>query len=195
MRLILLLISLAVCSLPWRAAFAQELSGQDLVDVLVARTPGATLDRMRERPDASVQEAAALILGYGGAGGLSVSDIESAIAAEKARLRAREIRRLLEADLNADLMVTGDELSVLLRAASATMRGRLLVWHRNADTDSDGTVRWAELRGHADKRAVAGMSEAAMAAMRAMMTFDLNGDDHVVLDEVLEAMELLGAPA
>lgn len=49
MRLILLLISLAVCSLPWRAAFAQELSGQDLVDVLVARTPGATLDRMRER--------------------------------------------------------------------------------------------------------------------------------------------------
>lgn len=195
MRWILLLMSLAVCALPWRATFAQELSGQDLVDVLVARTPGATLDRMRARPNAFVQEAAGLILGYGGARGLSASDIETAIAAERARLRPREIRRLLEADLNDDLTITSDELEVLLRAAYATMRGRLLVWHRSADTDSDDAVRWTELRKHAAKRAEAGMSETAVAAMRAMMTFDLNGDDHVVLDEVLEAMELLGAPA
>ena len=47
MRWILLLMSMLACLMPWRAALAQELSGQDLVDVLVARTPGATLDRMR----------------------------------------------------------------------------------------------------------------------------------------------------
>lgn len=195
MRWILLLLSVLACVMPWRAALAQELSGQALVDVLVARTPGATLDRMRARPDDFVQEAAGLILGYGGPGGLRAEDIETAIAAEQARLRARELRRLLEADLNDDLSVTRAELDVLVRAASATMRGRLLVWHKAADADDDGTVSWAELRGHANMRASAGLSDNAMAAMRAMMTFDLNGDDRVELDEVLEAMELLGAPA
>ncbi|MBY5933076.1 hypothetical protein KUV51_08715 [Tateyamaria omphalii] len=195
MRWIIVLMSVLACLMPWRAALAQELSGQDLVDVLVARTPGATLDRMRDRPDHFVQEAAGLILGYGGPEGLGAADIETAIDAERARLRAREMRRLLEADLNNDLSVTRAELDVLVRAASATMRGRLLVWHRAADTDGDGTVRWAELRSFAAKRAEAEMSESAIAAMRAMMTFDLNGDDLVVLDEVLEAMELLGAPA
>ncbi|KIC50713.1 EF-hand domain-containing protein [Tateyamaria sp. ANG-S1] len=195
MRWIIVLMSVLACLMPWRAALAQELSGQDLVDVLVARTPGATLDRMRERPDRFVQEAAGLILGYGGPEGLEAEDIETAIDAERARLRAREMRRLLEADLNNDLSVTRAELDVLVRAASATMRGRLLVWHRSADTDGDSTVRWAELRSFAAKRAEAEMPESALAAMRAMMTFDLDGDDRVVLDEVLEAMALLGAPA
>ncbi|WP_147103830.1 hypothetical protein [Tateyamaria sp. syn59] len=195
MRWILILMSVLACLMPWRAALAQELSRQDLVDVLVARTPGATLDRMRDRPDRFVQEAAGLILGYGGPLGLSAEDVETAIDAERARLRAREMRRLLEADLNNDLNVTRAELDVLVRAASATMRGRLLVWHRAADADGNGTVRWAELRSFAVKRADADMSESAVAAMRGMMTFDLNGDDRVLLDEVLQAMQLLGAPA
>ena len=195
MRWILLLLSVLACAMPWRAALAQELSGQALVDALAARTPGSTLERMHERPDDFVQEAAGLILGYGGPEGLRAEDIETAIAAEQARLRAREMRRLLEADLNDDLSVTRAELDVLVRAASATMRGRLLVWHRTADADDDGTVSWAELRRQANMRAGAGLSETAMAAMRAMMSFDLNGDTRVTLDEVLEAMELLGATA
>ncbi|WP_299045348.1 EF-hand domain-containing protein [uncultured Tateyamaria sp.] len=195
MRWILLLMSVLACAMPWRAAFAQEVSGQALVDALVARTPGTTLNRMRARPNDFVQEAAGLILGYGGPEGLSAADIETAIAAEHARSRAREMRRLLEADLNDDLSVTRAELDVLLRAASATMRGRLLVWHRSADADDNGTVSWAELRRQAALRADADLSDTAMAAMREMMTFDLNGDDRVQLDEVLEAMELLGAPA
>lgn len=195
MRWILVLLSVLACAMPWRLALAQEMSGQALVDVLVARTPGATLNRMRDRPEAFVEEAAGLILGYGGPRGLSAQDIETAIAAERARLRAREMRRLLEADLNDDLAVTRGELDVLLGAASATMRGRLLVWHRAADTDRDGTATWEELRRHANKVALAGMSDEAMDVMRAMITFDLDGDGRVVLDEVLEAMTLLGAPA
>ncbi|WP_299613815.1 hypothetical protein [uncultured Tateyamaria sp.] len=195
MRWILLMMSLVACLMPWRAALAQDAPGQALVDALIARTPGATLNRMRARPHAFVEEAAGLILGYGGPQGLSKADIETAIAAEHARLRAREMRRLLEADLNDDLAVTRAELDVLLGAASATMRGRLLVWHRAADTDRDGTASWAELRRHASATARTGLSAEAAAAMRAMMTFDMDGDGRVVLDEVLDAMTLLGAPA
>ncbi|WP_415920047.1 hypothetical protein [Tateyamaria sp. SN6-1] len=194
MRWILVLLSVLACAMPWRAGFAQDVAGQALVDTLVAQTPGATLHRMRARPEAFVQEAAGLILGYGSVRGLSADDIETAIAAERARLRAREMRRLLEADLNDDLAVTRAELDVLLSAASATMRGRLLVWHRAADVDRDGTASWGELRAHANAVARAGMSAEATAVMRAMIGFDLDGDGFVMLDEVLEAMALLGAP-
>ncbi|WP_299373440.1 EF-hand domain-containing protein [uncultured Tateyamaria sp.] len=195
MRWILVLLSLAACVMPWRYALAQEVSGQAVIDALTARTPGTTLNRLRARPDAFVEEAAGLILGYGGPDGLSAQDIETAIAAERARLRAREMRRLLEADLNDDLAVTRAEMAVILRAASATMRGRLLVWHRAADRDGDGTASWQELRQFAALRANVGLNDQTAASMRAMMTFDLDGDGRVALDEVLDAVSMLGAPA
>ena len=194
MRWIIALMSLVVCLMPWRA-LAQEVSPQALLDALVARTPGATLNRMRDRPEAFVQEAAGLIMGYGGPDGLSAADVETAIEAELARLRARELRRLLDADLNADLSVSEAELKVLVHAASATMRGRLVVWHRASDLNGDGTASWTEIQGHARAVAEAGLSEQARSAMRAMMIFDLSGDGRVDMDEVLEAMELLDAPA
>ncbi|WP_299150318.1 hypothetical protein [uncultured Tateyamaria sp.] len=181
--------------MPWRVALAQELSGQALVDVLVARTPGTTLDRMRTRPEAFVEEAAGLILGYGGGDGLRASHIEQAIAAELARLRAREMRRLLEADLNGDLGVTQSELNVLLRAASATMRGRLLVWFRAADVNGDHVVAWSEMRAHASRKAHVAMGPHAADAMRAMMTFDLDHDGAVEMSEVLDAMNALKTPS
>ncbi|MEL7260619.1 MAG: hypothetical protein AAFU63_01685 [Pseudomonadota bacterium] len=188
MRLILLILSFLACLAPWRSALAQE---ETLLDALIARTPGATLDRMRNRPDAFVQEAAGLILGYGGADGLSAAEVETAIDAELARLRARELRRLLDADLNGDLSVSAKELRVLVHAASATMRGRLMVWHRASDLNGDGTASWAEIRGHARTVAEAGLSDKARGAMRAMMMFDLNGNGRVHMDEVLEALDLL----
>ena len=195
MRLILIIASVIVCLMPWRFASGQEVSGQALVDALLARTPGSTLNRMRTRPEAFVEQAAGLILGYGGGRGLSEADIEMAIAAEQARLRARELRRMLEADLNDDLTVDLAELDVLVRAASATMRGRLLVWFRAADTDQDARATWTELRGYASRVAHNRLGDEAAAAMRAMMTFDLDGDGFVHLDEVLDAMHILGAPA
>jgi len=110
MRLILILLSVLVCLMPWRMALAQEVSGQALTDALIARTPGATLARLQDRPDAFVEEAAGLILGYGGPLGLTADQIETAIQAERAWLRAREVRRMLDADLNADLAVSTPEL-------------------------------------------------------------------------------------
>jgi len=81
-----------------------------------------------------------------------------------------------------------------LRAASATMRGRLLVWHRTADRDRDGTATWSEIRRHADVVARKGLTGKAAAAMRTMMIFDLDGDARVRMDEVLDAMALLAPP-
>lgn len=56
MRWILILMSIAACAMPWRAALAQDLSGQSLV-VAVARTPGVTLERLREREMRRLPEA------------------------------------------------------------------------------------------------------------------------------------------
>lgn len=195
MRWIIAVFALIACLMPWRFALAQDVSGQALLEVLVARTPGTTLDRMRTRPEAFMEEAAGLILGYGGRDGLRAAHIEQAIAAELARLRAREMRRLLEADLNGDLAVTRPELNVLLGAASATMRGRLLVWFRAADVNGDHVVSWGEIRAHASRKAQVAMGPHAADAMRAMMTFDLNRDGAVEMSEVLDAMNALKTPA
>lgn len=190
----LVLFCFVLLALPGRIAAAQEVDGTALMDALIARTPGATLHRMRERPNAFEREAAGLILGYGGADGVSATEIENAILAEAARLRARELRRLLEADLDGDLTVTTPELNVLIQAASATMRGRLVVWHRTADRDRDGVARWGELRQHAQAVAEQSFDAQARAAMRAMMVFDLDDNGRVEMAEVLDAMEMLGAP-
>ncbi|MEO0402089.1 MAG: hypothetical protein AAF214_06910 [Pseudomonadota bacterium] len=195
MRWIIALMSLLACLMPWRAVLAEDVSAVTLLDALIERTPGVTLNRMRDRPEAFVQEAAGLILGYGGSDGLSAEDVETAIAAELARLRARELRRLLDADLNGDLSVSAEELDVLVGAASATMRGRLMVWHRASDLNRDGTASWTEIRAHARAVAEAGLSAQARAAMRAMMVFDLSGDGRVHMNEVLDAMDVLRPPA
>lgn len=89
MRWIVLLLSIVACAMPWRAVLAQEGSGHDLAEALVTSPPDATLSRMRARPDALVEEAADWILGYDGPDGLSEDVIETAIAAERAWLRAR----------------------------------------------------------------------------------------------------------
>ncbi|WP_299690944.1 hypothetical protein [uncultured Tateyamaria sp.] len=191
MRWFIAALSLITCLMPWRAGFGQELSPDALAAALTARTPGATLERLQGNPQAFIEEAAGLILGYGQGGALTADQIETAIAAELSRLRARELRRLLEADLDNDLNVTRAERDVQIAAASATMRGRLLIWHRAADANRDGTATWAEMRAHAQARSEAGLSARARAGMRAMLVFDLDGDGRVVLDEVLEAVDAL----
>ena len=195
MRWFIAALSLITCLMPWRAGFGQEISPDALAEALTQRTPGATLERLKDNPTAFVQEAAGLILGYGSDGALTADQIETAIAAELARLRARELRRLLEADLDNDLNVTRTERDAQIAAASATMRGRLLIWHRAADTDRNGTVSWSEIRAHASARSEAGLSERARTGMRAMMVFDLDADGQVTLDEVLEAVDALGGAA
>jgi len=175
-------------------AAAQDNSAS-VLEALTARTPGAILSRVTEDPDGFLIEAAGLVLGFGTGGRISAQGIEDAIETERAAIRARDMRRLLVADLNDDLAVDDRELDVAIRAASATMRGRLLNWHMNADLNSDGTVGWTELRAFAHARSITDLDEDAAEAMRALMVFDLNGDRYVSVKEVREALALLGAPA
>lgn len=196
MRIFILILSLLVAAPSVRA---QDAGTQDaaaaLLEGLVARTPGATLAQISDQPDRFLREAAGLILGYGRDGRIDPGGIEDAIATERASLRAREVRRLLVADLDDDLAVDARELDVAIAAASATMRGRLMGWHMDADLDRDGTVIWSELRAFAKASSLTALDEDAAGAMRSLMVFDLDGDGYVSVAEVRRALELLGAPA
>ena len=68
----------------------------------------------------------------------------------RARIRAREIRRLLRADLDDDGVVAEAEISVLIAAEAATARGRLYLAFRSADQAGGGPderVDLDEMRG------------------------------------------------
>jgi hypothetical protein len=176
-------------------AFAQESSAAALLEALAGRTPGSMLSEMRGDPDAFLEEAAGVILGFGGRDGIDAPGLEDAVAASRAQVRAREIRRLLQADLNNDLAIDRHERDVAIATASATMRGRLMNWHLTADRSGDGTVSWSELRGFAQDVSVKVLSEDRAAAIRALMVFDLDGNGRVTVAELRMALDLLGKPA
>jgi len=190
MRLVLIIFAAVVAAAPLKA---QE-TASSLLEALTARTPGAVLSRITDDPDRFLTEAAGLILGFGTAGQIGPKGIEDAIETERATIRARDIRRLLVADLNDDLAVDTRELNVAIAAASATMRGRLLTWHLDADLDRDGTVTWAEIRAFARARSLTDLDADAADGMRSVMVFDLDGNGFVSVQEVRDALDLLGAP-
>lgn len=173
---------------------AQMPTARALLEALSEGTPGETLQEMRGNPDAFLEEAAGVVLGYGEVDGIDRQGLEDAVDAARARTRAREIRRLLSADLNADLMVDQREIGIAIQTASATMRGRLLTWHLAADLDEDGTVGWDELRTFAEKASLRALSSEKAEAIRALMVFDLDGDDLVTVKELRDAIALLSDP-
>ncbi|QUJ77152.1 hypothetical protein KDD17_03760 [Sulfitobacter albidus] len=183
------LFSLMMCALP---VAAQD--RDSLIAVLETRIPGATLKDLRADPDRFLTEAAGVVLGFGGPAGIDADGIEAAIAAERARVRARELRRLLEADLNDDLAVSTAEMAVVIGAASATMRGRLMGWHLDADRDGDGTASWAELRAFGRARARAALGAEDAQALRRLMIFDTDADGRVTVAELRRAIALLNPP-
>jgi len=191
MRHLFALLFAVLALAPLRPALAQDAAA--LMTALEARTPGAVLKDLRHAPDRFLTEAAGVILGFGGADGLSAPQIEDAIMAERARVRARELRRLLELDLNNDLALQPRELDVAVAASSAVMRGRRVSWHMAADTNDDETVSWPELRAYADLRARSALDARSADAMRALMVFDTDNDARVTLSELKAAVRILGA--
>lgn len=191
MRWWIVLMSICACLMPWRAPFAQEAVGQSLREALSVHMPEAALSRMRHNPRGFVDEVKGLIQSYGKDQRISAAQIEVAIEAKLARLRAREMRWMLEADLNADLAVSAAERDVLVGAASASMQDRLRTWHQTADGDGNEIVSWSELQQHAAAKAELELSSQARDTMRAMVVFDLDGDGWIALGEVLESVKLL----
>lgn len=174
--------------------FAQMPTARALLEALAEGTPGETLQEMRGNPDAFLEEAAGVVLGYGGLEGIDRQGLEDAVDAARARTRSREIRRLLSADLNADLAVDPREIGIAIQTASATMRGRLLTWHLAADLDEDGTVVWDELRTFAEKASLRSLSPEKAEAIRALMVFDLDGNELVTVTELRDAIAMLSDP-
>jgi hypothetical protein len=150
--------------------------------------PAPIRSQIVEGPDRFEAFVASLILGYGSAKGISAQGLEDHLAVERAKLRVRELRRLMLADLDDDGHVTQQELFVVMSAQGASARGSLWQAHSAADTDADGTVTQAELQARA--RLVAARSAADEATVRDLMTLDFDGDGFVSTLELRHALTL-----
>ena len=147
--------------------------------------PDRFVKRLAKARAQFLEQAAAIILGYGTAQGVDPAGIENFIASGRAAIRAREIARLLAGDLDNDGALGRDELSVLMANAAASKRGQLQLAHGSADSDRDGVATAAELRAYGQSKALDQIDEDEAADWRRFMLFDLDHDGRVVLAEVM----------
>ena len=173
-------------------AQAQEADGQAPAKTgLAATLPDKTLKKLQAAPDVFLASAAQLIYGFGTDGAIDAAGIDGFIAAERARIRARDMTQYLTADINNDGDIIRDEMATLAAAAQASKRGRLQRGFDQADSDANGTVSMAELRGFAQGTAMAQMSAADADALKALLQFDANGNGTVAMEEVAAGVSAL----
>lgn len=146
--------------------------------------PDPAKKKLRAAPDTFLQDAAAVIYGYGANGSIDLAGIDTFIAAERAKVRAREMARYLAADLNNDGDLGRAEMALLADAAPAAKRGRLQRGYDQADADANGLLTTVELRGFAQTLALAQLTEADAQALRALLLFDQDGNGLVAMEEV-----------
>lgn len=158
----------------------------------LAGVPEALAKRLRRAPDDFVEDAASLILGYGRDGGIDRDGMAKFVAVERARARAGALRRMWEADLDANGAVSRSEIGVMVAAAEARYRGRMLLTHEAADTDADGTVSAVEMVARANVMALDQFSAADEERVMGMLYLDLNADGTLTLDEVREVARMMG---
>lgn len=142
-----------------------------------------------EGPDQFEAYVASLILGYGSSKGINAQGLEDYLAVERAKLRVRELRRMMLADLDDDGAVTQQELFVVMSAQGATARGTLWQAHSAADTNTDGTVSQAEMQAQA--RVVAARQAAREADVRDLVQLDFDRDGYVSTLELRHALSLI----
>ncbi|RVT87073.1 hypothetical protein DXV76_03015 [Rhodobacteraceae bacterium CCMM004] len=151
----------------------------------------ALAQRMAERPDRVLEEAAALILGHGQDGLLGPDGVARHVAMVRARIRAREVRRLREADLDGDLQVSAEELAVVQSVSTPGVRGRLALAFADADRDGSGVADPAEIHDRAGRVAMKEVDAGDVAALMALLTLDGDGDGLLSLAEVVAAVATL----
>ncbi len=183
-----MMIMLMCCS----AAQAQDAPAKEVaVTGLAQSLPAATLKKLRGAPDAFLANAASLIYGYGTAGGIDAAGVDGFIAAERARIRARDMTQYLAADLNNDGNISRDEVALLAAATQASKRGRLQRGFDSADGNADAVLSMAELRGFAQGTAMAQMSDTDADALKTLLQFDADGNGIVAMDEVATGVSTL----
>jgi hypothetical protein len=187
-----LVVALALCLAT--QVQAQEAEEQAVaMPVALAGVDGALAKRMQRDMGDVASDAMTLILGYGTGGGIDRAGIETWLAVERAVARAQVMRRIVEADLNADGTVAAAEIAVIAGAAEAGVRGRIMQNHALADTDGDGAVSAAEAMARAEAFAMERVNEADAARAIALMGLDMDGDGWLTLAEVDEAARLMAA--
>lgn len=148
----------------------------------------AALQRILAAPEVFLEEMGGLILGYGSDQGIDAAGIDRFLSVQRAKVRAREMRRFWLADLDDDGQVTVAELSVLIEGEGAGARGRLWRAHERADGNGDGTVTLQEARAVAAVAVQSGISGGRVDAVRALMGFDADNNGFVSLRELTEAV-------
>ena len=98
---------------------------------------------------------------------------------------------VLAMDLDNDGTVSGAELAVTQRAASARQRGTVQRLFEAADRDEDGIVAASEIRLAAEVAGLRALSDPAAAALRATRAFDSDGDGRITMVEVRAAVASL----
>lgn len=164
---------------------------QMLADVLAEEY----YEQFRQKPNHYLEAAGNVILGYGTNGAIDAQGIENLISVRRSVSRAGIIRRLLVADLNNDAKVTRAEVGIVVPTLAASLRSRLVMIHRQADKDADGTVSAAELRSYGDVQARRSLSEREAEDYRRLMMLDSNGDGWVTLDEAQTMIDKFRAKA
>ena len=181
-----LFLVVAVLLLAEPAQAGTTLTGPDSLAVAVPPDlPERLLKQLNKAKSRFLEDAAALILGYGTADGIDPAGIEIYIASSRAGIRARAMGRLLAGDLDNDGAISGDELTTLVANASAAERGRLQLSFTTADSDQGGFVTATELRTFGQVKALDLFDETEASDWRQFMLFDLDGNGRVAMPEVM----------
>ncbi len=159
--------------------------------VLAKNLPEAVLKRLRRYPASFIAAAADAILTYGGKAGLDAGAIDRLIAIDRAKVRAREIERLLRADLDNDLLISKAEFDILVAVTSAGSKGKLDLAWRQADQNANRSVDTKELNAYAQSIAVSEVSDLDVDGWRALLHFDLDASGFVEIGEVIAAVAAL----
>ena len=175
---------------------AQTVTGDPVpelsADVIAATQalPGKTVKWLRSAPDRFLQEAGRLIWGYGRDGAIDAAGLARYVALQRASIRARTLRVFLDADLDNDGAVNGDEIAVRADTLAAGARGRLRFAHRAADMNRDGSVSWDEMRDLAQLDAMDSLSIEDEAVVMGFIGFDTDKDGSVTVAEVRDLLKM-----
>jgi hypothetical protein len=137
--------------------------------------------------------AAGIILGYGKGRGVDAEGVEAYLAVERTKIRVREMRSLMLADLDGDGLVRPAEIAVLMSGEGARGRGRLWQRYVAADRDGDGDVSFAEMRDQSQIVVAKELSARETEVVRSLMLMDQDQDGYVTTLE-LRAFLLVLAP-
>lgn len=197
MRLLVILgLVSGMCPVGLAAQTVADKPAAEIAPEVVAATkalPGQTVKRLRSAPDRFVQEAGRLIWGYGRDGAIDTAGLARYVGLQRASTRARTLRSFLDADLDNDGAVTGDEITARASTLAANARGRLRFAHQAADLNRDGSVSWTEMRDLAQLDAMDNLSAEDEAVVMGFMGFDTDKDGQVTVAEV-DAMIKLFKP-